>query len=218
MKLEGKRIFIFGTGKSGISAAKLLQKAAAELIIYDGNDKQDLDEVKAKLPVDFNGTILLGTIPEGLLDTIDLLILSPGVPTDLELVSRMKEKHIPVWGEIELAYYFSKGRIIGITGTNGKTTTTTLVGEMMKTHFENVFVVGNIGVPYTEMVQKTTEESVTVAEISSFQLETIETFKPDVSAILNITPDHLNRHHTMENYIAAKRNITLNQREEEVCI
>lgn len=218
MKLEGKRIFIFGTGKSGISAAKLLQTTAAELIIYDGNDKQDLDAVKAKLPVDFNGTILLGTIPEGLLDTIDLLILSPGVPTDLELVSSMKDKHIPVWGEIELAYYFSKGRIVGITGTNGKTTTTTLVGDIMKTYFENVFVVGNIGVPYTEMVQKTTEESVTVAEISSFQLETIETFKPDVSAILNITPDHLNRHHTMENYIAAKKNITLNQREEDVCI
>lgn len=218
MKLEGKQVFIFGTGISGISAAKLLQKTAASLIIYDGNDKQDMDEVRAKLPVDFNGTILLGTIPDGLLESIDLLILSPGVPTDLELVNEMKNKNIPVWGEVELAYYFSKGKIVGITGTNGKTTTTTLVGDIMKSYFDSVYVVGNIGIPYTEMVQKTTEESVTVIELSSFQLETIETFKPDVSAILNITPDHLNRHHTMENYIAAKKNITLNQRENEVCI
>lgn len=218
MKLEGKRVFVFGTGISGISAAKLLQKTASEIIIYDGNDKLNAEDIKAKLSPDFKGRILLGTVPEGLLNSIDLVILSPGVPTDLELVEKMKEKKIPVWGEVELAYYFSKGRIIGITGTNGKTTTTTLVGEIMKTYFESVFVVGNIGVPYTEMVQNTGTESVTVAEMSSFQLETIEAFKPNVSAILNITPDHLNRHHTMENYIAAKKNITLNQDENDVCI
>lgn len=218
MKLENKRILVFGTGISGISAAKLLQKVASDIIVYDGNDKLEVNEIRAKLPEDFKGSILLGTLPEGLIDSIDLLILSPGVPTDLDIVNLIREKQIPIWGEIELAYYFSKGKIVGITGTNGKTTTTTLVGEIMKTYFESVFVVGNIGVPYTEMVLNTTEKSVTVAEMSSFQLESIETFKPNVSAILNITPDHLNRHHTMENYIAAKKNITLNQDINDVCI
>ncbi len=218
MKLENKRVFVFGTGISGISAAKLLQKAASDIIIYDGNEKLDINEIRAKLPSDFKGSILLGTIPDGLLEGIDLAVLSPGVPTDLELVNRIRDKKIPVWGEIELAYYFSKGKIVGITGTNGKTTTTTLVGEIMKTYYESVFVVGNIGVPYTEMVLNTTEETVTVAEMSSFQLETIVAFKPDVSAILNITPDHLNRHHTMENYITAKKNITLNQDGNNVCV
>ncbi|WMJ88470.1 UDP-N-acetylmuramoyl-L-alanine--D-glutamate ligase [Anaerocolumna sp. MB42-C2] len=218
MKLNDKRILIFGTGISGISAAKLLQKAAADIILYDGNDKLDKDEIKSKLPEDFKGTILLGAVPEELINTLDLVILSPGVPTDLNLVNQMRDKKIPIWGEVELAYYFSKGKIVGITGTNGKTTTTTLVGEIMKTYFNSVFVVGNIGVPYTEMVLNTTEESVTVAEMSSFQLETIESFKPNVSAILNITPDHLNRHHTMEKYIEAKKNITLNQDSKDVCI
>ncbi len=218
MKLEEKRVFVFGTGISGISAAKLLQKAASDIIVYDGDDKLDSKDIKAKLPEDFKGRILLGTVPDGLLDSIDLVILSPGVPTDLELVNKMRDKQIPIWGEIELAYYFSKGKIAGITGTNGKTTTATLVGEIMKTYYKSVFVVGNIGVPYTEIVLNTTEESVTVAEMSSFQLESIETFKPNVSAILNITPDHLNRHHTLENYIAAKVNITLNQDQNDVCV
>lgn len=218
MKLEGKRVFVFGTGISGISAAKLLEETASEVIIYDGGVKPDIKEIKSKLTKNFKGRILYGEFPDDLFDVIDLVILSPGVPADLELVNKMRDKKIPIWGEIELAYYFSKGRIVGITGTNGKTTTTTLVGEMMKSYFESVFVVGNIGIPYTKMVRKTNPDSVTVAEISSFQLETIESFKPDVSAILNITPDHLNRHHTMENYIAAKKNITLNQGSKDVCI
>ncbi len=218
MKLENKRIFVFGCGLSGISAAKLLQKITSDIIIYDGNDKLDIVEIRAKLQPDFKGSIFLGTVPDGLLDSIDLAVLSPGVPTDLDMVNQMRKKQIPIWGEIELAYYFSKGKVIGITGTNGKTTTTTLVGEIMKTYFDCVFVVGNIGVPYTQVVLNTTEESVTVAEMSSFQLETIKAFKPNVSAILNITPDHLNRHHTMENYIGAKKNITLNQDSNDVCV
>lgn len=218
MNLEHKKILIFGTGISGISAAKLLQHISADIIIYDGNDKIEISEIKGKLPENFKGRILLGNLPEELIDTLDLIVLSPGVPTDLEIVNKMREKQIPIWGEIELAYYFAKGRIVAITGTNGKTTTTTLVGEIMKNYYENVFVVGNIGIPYTEMVLSTTDESVTVAEMSSFQLETIHSFQPNVSAILNITPDHLNRHHTMENYIATKVNITLNQGLNDVCV
>lgn len=218
MNLGNKKVLVFGTGISGISAAKLLQKVSADIIVYDGNDKLDVEDIKSKLPEDFSGNIILGNLPEEILNTIELVVLSPGVPTDLSLVNRLRDKQIPIWGEIELAYYFSKGKIAAITGTNGKTTTTTLVGEIMKTYYDSVFVVGNIGVPYTEMVLFTTDESVTVAEMSSFQLETIESFKPNVSAILNITPDHLNRHHTMENYIAAKVNITFNQDGNDVCV
>lgn len=218
MKLEGKKIFIFGTGISGIAAAKLLQQVNADIILYDSNESIEIEDVKQKLPDDFKGRILLGVVSQEVIETLDLVVLSPGVPTDLDVVNQMRDKNIPIWGEIELAYYFSKGKIAAITGTNGKTTTTTLVGEIMNTYFEQVFVVGNIGVPYTEMVMKTTEDSVIVAEMSSFQLETIESFKPNVTAILNITPDHLNRHHTMENYIAAKVNITKNQDKDDVCV
>mgnify|MGYP000270141168 CR=1 FL=1 len=146
------------------------------------------------------------------------MVLSPGVPTDLPVIERMREERIEVIGEIELAYLFGKGEILAITGTNGKTTTTSLLGEIAKNAFDSVFVVGNIGNPYTTVVDETREDSVIVAEMSSFQLESIVTFRPRVSAILNLTPDHLNRHHTMEAYIQAKENITRNQTEEDHCI
>jgi UDP-N-acetylmuramoylalanine--D-glutamate ligase len=130
----------------------------------------------------------------------------------------MKEQGIHIWGEVELAYNFSKGSVIAITGTNGKTTTTSLVGQIMEEYKESVYIVGNIGNPYTEAAPLMRDDTVSVAEISSFQLETIENFHPHVSAILNITPDHLNRHHTLENYVAAKENITLNQTKDDYCI
>ena len=125
---------------------------------------------------------------------------------------------IPIWGEIELAYEFSRGKLIAITGTNGKTTTTTLVGQIMSAYFKSVYVVGNIGNPYTDIALDTKEDTVTVAEISSFQLETTQEFKPAVSAILNITPDHLNRHHTMECYVRMKERIAAKQTREDTCI
>ena len=137
---------------------------------------------------------------------------------DLPLVLRLKEAGLQIWGEIELAYRCKKGDVLAITGTNGKTTTTALLGEIMKTAYPHVHVVGNIGIPYTGVVTEDTDDTVTVAEISSFQLETIDAFCPCVSAILNITPDHLNRHHTMENYIAAKLSIAKNQGPEQTCV
>jgi len=218
MDIKQKKVLVFGTGISGIAATKLLQKVDADIIVYDGNASLKQEDIEAKLPADFKGNIILGELSDVIIKQLELVVLSPGVPTDLEVVNKMRESHIPIWGEIELAYYFSKGKIAAITGTNGKTTTTTLVGEIMKTYYKNVFVVGNIGIPYTDMVLNTTEDSVTVAEMSSFQLETIHHFKPNVSAILNITPDHLNRHHTMEKYIEAKVNITLNQDQNDVCV
>ena len=134
--------------------------------------------------------LILGDLSDEQIKQFDIAVLSPGVPTDIPMVNRLRDAGVKIWGEIELAYAFGKGRIIAITGTNGKTTTTALTGEIMADHYDDVRVVGNIGIPYTSMVQGTTEETVTVAEISSFQLETIHEFKPHVSAILNITPDH----------------------------
>lgn len=149
---------------------------------------------------------------------VPLAVLSPGVPVDADFVVYMKAHNIHIWGEIELAYQFAKGSVIAITGTNGKTTTTSLVGQIMQEYFDSVYIVGNIGNPYTEAAPLMREDTVSVAEISSFQLETIEEFHPRVSAILNITPDHLNRHHTMENYVAAKEAVTLNQTADDFCI
>lgn len=147
-----------------------------------------------------------------------LVVLSPGVPTDLPLVKSFYEKGLPVWSEVELAYRTGKGEVLAITGTNGKTTTTALLGKIMGDARESVFVVGNIGTAYTSKSLEMREDSVTVAEISSFQLETIEQFRPKVSAILNITEDHLNRHHTMEEYIRVKELITKNQTSEDTCV
>lgn len=218
MELKDKKVLVLGTGLSGIGAAALLYKKGAEPVIYDGNVKTEPEQVKEKLGKDIPARILIGDLPEEVLDELDLAVLSPGVPIDIPAVNMLRDRGIPIWGEVELAYANSKGNVLAITGTNGKTTTTSLLGEIMSLHQESVFVVGNIGTPYTGVALETDEESVTVAEISSFQLETIDTFRPKVSAILNITPDHLNRHHTMEEYIRVKESIAKNQGEEDTCV
>ena len=218
MDLQGKKVLVFGAGISGIGSCGLLEKEGAEVILYDGNDKKDAEAMKAQLGEGSKVRVVLGAFPEEEMESLDLVVMSPGVPTDLPVVLAMKEKGIPVWGEIELAYVCGKGDVLGITGTNGKTTTTSLLGEIMKNARDSVFVVGNIGTPYTNAAADTREDSVIVAELSSFQLESIHTFHPKVSAVLNITPDHLNRHHTMEAYIEAKEQIAKNQTEEDVCV
>ena len=218
MDFTNKNVLVFGTGISGISAASLLESVQAKVILYDGNTKLTKEQVMEKLPGNSNAKIVLGALSEELIQTLDMVVLSPGVPTDLPIVENFKKHGIPVWGEIELAYRLSKGRVVAITGTNGKTTTTTLVGKLMENYFDSVFVVGNIGKPYTKAASVMTDETVTVAEISSFQLETVHEFHPVVSAILNITPDHLDRHHTMECYIEAKEKIALNQTKDDVCV
>ena len=218
MELAEKRVLVFGTGISGISAAKLLEQAGAMPVLYDGNEALTESQIRGKLPEGSRARIILGALEDAVIEELDLAVLSPGVPTDLPLVDRIRSKGVPIWGEVELAYENSKGKLIAITGTNGKTTTTSLVGAIMKHHQDSVFVVGNIGTPYTQTAPQTREETVTVAEISSFQLETISSFHPQVSAILNITPDHLNRHHTMEEYIRVKESITKNQGGEDTCV
>ena len=215
--LQNKKITIVGCGVSGIAAANLLKGQDAEVTLYDSNSGLNKENLREK--VGEQVAIVCGEFTQQLMSNTELLVLSPGVPTDLPFVKLLREQGVPVWGEIELAYQFSKGKLIGITGTNGKTTTTALTGEIMKQYFDEVFVVGNIGIPYTEEVLNTTERSVTVAELSSFQLETVqEDFCPEVSMILNITPDHLNRHYTMENYAQAKLNVARHQKEEQVCV
>lgn len=221
MDLTDKKVVVVGTGVSGMGAVKLLSETSADITLYDGNDKADRDEILKKIPDDCDLRLIIGEMPDEVVKETDLLVISPGVPIDSDIVKLFEKENVPVWGEIELAYNFEKGTVFAITGTNGKTTTTTLVGEIMKKYNNQTFVVGNIGNSYTSEVLKTTKDSYTVAEISSFQLETIREFAPKGSAILNITPDHLNRHYTMENYAAVKESITKNQwkaRKDDYCV
>ena len=218
MELQGKKVLVFGSGKSGIGASDLLAKVGAFPVIYDGNAETDKDAVVHKTDGTYPVNVYAGELPKEVQDSLDLVVLSPGVPTDLPLVKSFYEQGLPVWGEVELAYRVGDGEVLAITGTNGKTTTTALLGKIMQDARESVFVVGNIGTPYTSKALEMKPNSVTVAEISSFQLETIDEFAPKVSAILNITEDHLNRHHTMEEYIRVKELITENQGTEDVCV
>ena len=226
MDYKDKTILIIGAGISGVAAYDLLVKAGAKPILYDANEALSLRDVRERTSDGESANVILGTLPDAVKESLDMVVLSPGVPTDTGLAWELANRGLPISGEIELAYTVSKGRLIGITGTNGKTTTTALTGKICENYLKEeikdpdatAFVVGNIGIPYTSVAQNTKYGDITVAEISSFQLETISTFHPNVSAILNITPDHLNRHHTMENYIRAKEDITLNQTADDVCV
>ena len=216
--ITDKKIVVIGSGVSGVGAVKLLEAAGAVPTLYDSNEKLTEAEVRKRLPEGSKCKVVLGEFPENLKKETELVVLSPGVPVDLPLVDELRTNGAAIWGEVELAYHFGKGRIAAITGTNGKTTTTTLVGEIFKSYYPEVFVVGNIGTAYTQEALKMTDNSVIAAEISSFQLETIENFHPKVSAILNITPDHLNRHHTMQCYIETKEKIAENQTRDDTCV
>ena len=213
-----QKVLVAGTGISGIAAAKLLLSKGGEVVLYDGNEKLDPEELKKKFDEGATITFVLGELKKTDLLGVELAILSPGIPTDAPFVEMIRETGIPIWGEMQLAYHCAKGRMAAITGTNGKTTTTSLTGEIMKSFYDSVFVVGNIGEPFAFHALETTDETVTVAEVSSFMLETMTDFHPNVSAILNITPDHLDRHKTMECYIETKESITKNQKEGDVCV
>lgn len=218
MEVKNKKVLVFGLGISGIGAGKILEAHGADVVLYDGNQKLTEEKVRKQLGEDSNAKIVIGEFPEEILENLDMTVLSPGVPTDLPVIEKMRKQGVTVIGEVELAYQYGKGDVLAITGTNGKTTTTTLLGEIMKNYQDNVYVVGNIGTPYTTAASLMTDDTITVAEMSSFQLESIVDFRPRVSAILNFTPDHLNRHHTMEAYVNAKKNIAKNQTEDDYCI
>ena len=218
MEVKNKKVLVFGLGISGIGAGKILEAHGADVVLYDGNQKLTEEKVRKQLGEDSNAKIVIGEFPKEILENLDMTVLSPGVPTDLPVIEKMRKQGVTVIGEVELAYQYGKGDVLAITGTNGKTTTTTLLGEIMKNYQDNVYVVGNIGTPYTTAASLMTDDTITVAEMSSFQLESIVDFRPRVSAILNFTPDHLNRHHTMEAYVNAKKNIAKNQTEDDYCI
>lgn len=211
MELKDKKVLVAGSGKSGIAATDLLKKVGATVTIYDGNEKLVKEDILSRLEDNSNVNVVLADLSDEVINDTDLMILSPGIAIDAPFVNKVRDAEVPIWGEVELAYIVGKGKLAAITGTNGKTTTTALVGEILSAYFKDVNVVGNIGTPYTRIAFDSTDDTVTVAEISSFQLETIHRFKPDVSAVLNITPDHLNRHYTMECYTDVKMSICKNQ-------
>ena len=216
--IKGKNVLVFGSGISGIGAVRLLEELQADVILYDGNEKLEEEKIRKRLPENSSCRIILGELSKEVLASLDLVVISPGIPMDIPVTQEFVKAGIPVWGEVELAYKMSEGTVLAITGTNGKTTTTALLGEIMKAYADSVFVVGNIGNAYTQEAIRMKEGSYTVAEISSFQLETTYEFHPSVSAILNITEDHLNRHHTMEEYIRVKELIAANQTKKDHCI
>ena len=215
---QKEKVLVLGAGISGINAGKLLTEVGRPVILYDGNKEKNEAELREQLGNPSDLTIVLGELTDEVLVQAGLCVISPGIPTDADFVMQVRTAGIPVWSEIELAYHYAKGRLIAITGTNGKTTTTALTGKICADYAESVFVVGNIGNAYTKEALKTKEESITVAEVSSFQLENIVNFHPQVSAVLNITPDHLNRHKTMECYTNVKLSIAKNQSPEDVVI
>lgn len=211
--MAGKSVLVVGLGKSGIAATEAMIKLGAKVAVQDSKKEEDTAEELLAFLRENNVELYLGKLPEDF-SQFDMLILSPGVNPELEFVQKAQSQGAEIVGELEVAYRLAKGTFVALTGTNGKTTTTTLVGEIFKNSGRSTHVVGNIGVAVISKALETTEEDWLITETSSFQLQTVKEFKPVVSAILNITPDHLNRHHTMEEYGLAKANIFANQTED----
>lgn len=219
MDLQNKTVVIVGLARSGLGAARLCVSHGAKVFITDSKPESAFKEEVLRDARDLDITCCFETNPDHeMLSKVQYLVLSPGVPTDLSFVQEARDMGVTVWGEVELAYHFCRAPLIGITGTNGKTTTTALTGEIVTAGYPGSVVVGNIGVAFTLRAEEPRETEYVVAELSSFQLETIQDFHPHVSAVLNITPDHLNRHKTMKRYIEAKQNVYLNQTAEDYCV
>ena len=217
MNVKDKKILVCGVARSGVAAAKLLNKLGAVVTLQDLKPAEKLNVSISGLEAD-GIKLYLEHNPDGIVTEFDLIIISPGIPLELPFVERAKAAGVPIIGEIELAYEFCPCPITAVTGTNGKTTTTALIGDIMKAYKPHTAVVGNIGDPFAEHVTALTENDWVVAEISSFQLETITLFHPKISLVLNVTPDHLERHKTMERYIGLKESIGKNQTAEDYMI
>jgi UDP-N-acetylmuramoylalanine--D-glutamate ligase len=210
MDLAERKTLVLGAGKSGVASARFLASKGAVVALHDRKPVEEWSETARSLKTVGVG-LIGGDIPSWLLDQIDLVVISPGVPTGTIPARYVDRKDGEVIGEIELAYRFMKGSIVGITGSNGKTTTTTLVGRMLEDGGLETFVGGNIGTPLTDIAEKTTDRSRTVVELSSFQLETIRTFRPNVGICLNVTPNHMDRYDFFSDYAAAKHRLFMNQ-------
>jgi len=214
---KDKNVLVVGMGKSGIAAVYAMVEFGANVFVQDSKTEENIDSQLMEYLKENNVTCYFGCIPEDM-GSFDIMILSPGVPTELDFVKEGREKGVEIIGELELAYRAGNGNYVAITGTNGKTTTTTLVGEIYKAAGKITYVVGNIGVAVVSKAISAEDESWLVTETSSFQLETISQFKPEVSAILNLTPDHMDRHKTMENYGKAKAGVFMNQTADQYCV
>ena len=217
MDLQDQRILIVGLGKSGIASAQFQQTRGAKVTV---SDSKNPDQLRGEIPALLDRGIVVETGGHGerTFRGQDLIVVSPGVPADVPQLVQAKLQGVPIIGEIELASRFLLGRTVAITGSNGKTTTTTLTGEILAASGFPVVVGGNIGTPAISLVEKTTPATFAVLEISSFQLETTQTFRPFISCILNITPDHLDRHRTFEAYVDAKARVFENQKAEDYCV
>lgn len=208
--LEEKKVLVVGMGKSGIAAAQALLKLGAIVSVYDNKTEDQIDPQLIQYFKNKNASCYFGIEPVHVAE-YDMVVMSPGVPLEVPFVQKAREAGAEIIGELEIAYRIGKGNYIAITGTNGKTTTTTLVGKIFKNAGRWTYVVGNVGVAVISKAMSTKDEDWLVTETSSFQLETTKYFKPVVSALLNITPDHMDRHKTLENYAAAKAKIFQNQ-------
>lgn len=217
MELKNKRVLVVGLGKSGIAAAMFLRQQGARVTVSDARSATALAE---EIPALLEAGIMVESGGHGLLTfrRQDLIVISPGVPLDTPEVKQVISFGVPVIGELELASRFLKGRILAITGSNGKTTTTTLVGKILAEGGLPTLVGGNIGTPVINLIPESSDETVNVLEVSSFQLETIEQFRPWIAVVLNITPDHLDRHGSFENYAAMKTRITENQQADDFLV
>src|ERR1700727_249557 len=206
MDLKNKRVLVVGLGKSGISAALFLRRQGARVTV---SDTRSAVALAAEIPTLLDAGIMVESGGHGRLTfrRQDLIVVSPGVPMDTPEVKQVVAFGLPVIGELELASRFLRGRVVAITGSNGKTTTTTLVGKIFADAGVPTLVGGNIGLPVIDLVAKSTQETVSVLEVSSFQLETVEEFHPWIAVMLNITPDHLDRHGSFQSYVAAKERI-----------
>ncbi len=214
MELSGKKVLVAGAGKTGISTARFLLQKGATVTVADAN-------IKAEIPEDLrqsNSRIITGPHESSIFTEQDLIIISPGIPLVIEPIAKAMSKGIKVISEIELASIFTETPIIAITGTNGKTTTTTLLQHIFKTCGKSVFTGGNIGIPLIEYVSGIQNADYIIAEISSFQLEAIKKFRPCISILLNITEDHLDRYESFNDYVNAKNSIFKNQRETDTAI
>ncbi len=218
MQIEGRKALVLGAGKSGIESARFLSIRGATVALHDKKPVENWSEAARSLKETHNVGLIGGDIPSWLLDQIDLVVISPGVPTNTIPARYVDRKDGEVIGEVELAFRFMKGRIVGITGSNGKTTTTALIGELLKNSGIETQVGGNIGTPLLSLTGTSRDEGWTVAELSSFQLETIVDFRPNVGLCLNVTPNHLDRYEGFQDYAAAKHRLFMNQTAEDVAV
>ena len=216
-RIIGKRISVLGMARSGFACAKLLKEIGAEVFVSDIKEKEllasEINQLK-ELGIDFE----TGGHTSKVIQNRDFIVVSPGIPSDIPIVSQAENSGIPILSEIEVAFWLTDAKIIAITGSNGKTTTVTLLGEILKEAKRECQVGGNIGIPFSSIVEEVSPDGFLVLELSSFQLERIEEFKPYIASVLNITPDHLDRHPDLKSYMEAKQRILENQTEDDFAV